>query len=112
MVFLWGFYESAKRLTYEERDDPAYGFHHRCRFVSEMALNESNAALQVNVINCQETAKVKTQHVRWQADLCVNKVEIDWGGDDVVIVDAARAMEPGRRTQNGRREGSATWPAS
>ena len=65
--------EQAGRVTYYERDDPENGVHHRFRFVSEMPLNESNADLRVNFIECWETVKGKVQHFSWVTDLRVNK---------------------------------------
>ena len=38
-----------------------------------MPLNESNAELRVNFIECWETAGGKVQHFSWVTDLCVNK---------------------------------------
>jgi hypothetical protein len=38
-----------------------------------MPLNESNASLRVNFIECWETVGDKVQHFSWVTDLCVNK---------------------------------------
>jgi hypothetical protein len=65
--------EQAGRVTYYDRDDAEKGIHHRFRFVSEMPLNESNADLRVNFIECWETVKGKVQHFSWVTDLRVNK---------------------------------------
>jgi hypothetical protein len=65
--------EQAGRVTYYDRDDAEKGIHHRFRFVSEMPLNESNADLRVNFIECLETVKGKVQHFSWVTDLRVNK---------------------------------------
>ena len=65
--------EQAGRVTYYERDDAKQGVHHRFRFVSDMPLNASNAALRVNFIECWETTKGKTQHFSWVTDLRLNK---------------------------------------
>jgi hypothetical protein len=65
--------EQAGRVTYYERDDAANGVHHRFRFVSDMPLNESNADLRVNFIECWETTQDKVQHFSWVTDLRVNK---------------------------------------
>lgn len=65
--------EQAGRVTYYERDDAATGAHHRFRFVSDMPLNESNANLLVNFIECWETTPDKRQHFSWVTDLRVNK---------------------------------------
>ena len=65
--------EQAGRVTYYDREDSEKGIHHRFRFVSEMPLNESNADLRVNFIECWETVKGKVQHFSWVTDLRVNK---------------------------------------
>jgi hypothetical protein len=65
--------EHAGRVTYYERDDAKKGVQHRFRFVSDMPLNASNAALRVNFLECWETAKGKTQHFSWVTDLRLNK---------------------------------------
>src|SRR5215813_666252 len=46
--------EQAGRVTYYEREDRKAGVHHRFRFVCGMPLNESNAELRVNFIECWE----------------------------------------------------------
>lgn len=65
--------EQAGRVTYYEREDRKAGVHHRFRFVCGMPLNESNAELRVNFIECWETVGGKVQHFSWVTDLCVNK---------------------------------------
>ena len=65
--------EQAGRVTYYEREDRQKGVHHRFRFVCDMPLNESNADLRVNFIECWETVKGKVQHFSWVTDLRVNK---------------------------------------
>jgi hypothetical protein len=65
--------EQAGRVTYYEREDAETGAHHRFRFVSDMPLNESNADLRVNFIECWETINGKVQHFSWVTDLRVNK---------------------------------------
>ena len=65
--------EQAGRVTYYERQDAATGAHHRFRFVSNMPLNASHAALRVNFIECWETINSKVQHFSWVTDLRVNK---------------------------------------
>jgi hypothetical protein len=65
--------EQAGRVTYYERQDAATGAHHRFRFVSNMPLNASHAALRVNFIECWETINGKVQHFSWVTDLRVNK---------------------------------------
>jgi hypothetical protein len=67
--------ERAGRVTYYDRDDPETGLHHRFRFVRDVPLNESNADLRVNFLECwawdPDTDKV--QHFSWVTDLRVNK---------------------------------------
>jgi hypothetical protein len=65
--------EQARRVTYYERQDAETGAHHRFRFVSNMPLNASHAALRVNFIECCETINGKVQHFSWITDLRVNK---------------------------------------
>src|ERR687896_1002491 len=65
--------ERAGRVTYYEREDRQKGVHHWFRFVCDMPLNESNADLRVNFIECWETVKGKVQHFSWVTDLRVNK---------------------------------------
>jgi Transposase DDE domain len=65
--------EQAGQVTYYERDDQATGIHHRFRFVSDMPLNESNAELRVNFIECWERDQDQVQHFSWVTDLRVNK---------------------------------------
>ena len=65
--------EQAGRVTYYEREDAATGAHHRFRFASDMPLNESNAEVRVNFLECWETLKGKVQHFSWVTDLRVNK---------------------------------------
>jgi hypothetical protein len=65
--------EHAGRVTYYERDDEATGLHHRFRFVSDVPLNASNAALRVNFLECWEWDQDTVQHFSWVTDLRVNK---------------------------------------
>jgi hypothetical protein len=65
--------EQAGRVTYYERDDADKGVQHRFRFVSDLPLNASNAALRVNFLECWETTKGKVQHFSWVTDLRVNQ---------------------------------------
>ena len=65
--------EQAGRVTYYERQDAETGAHHRLRFVSNMPLNASHAALRVNFIECWETINGKVQPFSWVTDLRVNK---------------------------------------
>ena len=65
--------EQAGRVTYYERQAHQQGIRHRFRFISDMPLNESHAALRVNFIECWETVKGKVQHFSWVTALRVNK---------------------------------------
>jgi hypothetical protein len=65
--------EQAGRATYYERDDAKKSVRHRLRFVSDMPLNASNTALQVNFLECWETAKGTPQRFSWVTDLRLNK---------------------------------------
>jgi hypothetical protein len=65
--------EQAGRVTYYDRDDPTTDSHHRFRFASAMPLNESNADLRVNFLECWEWSQDKVQHFSWVTDLRVNK---------------------------------------
>ena len=67
--------EQAGRVTYYERHDEATGLRHRFRFVSEVPLNESNADLRVNFLECWEWGPDtdKVHHFSWVTDLRVNK---------------------------------------
>src|SRR5215471_17602106 len=65
--------EQAGRVTYYDRDDPETGLHHRFRFVSDVPLNASNAALRVNFLECWEWDQDTVQHFSWVTDLRVNK---------------------------------------
>ncbi len=69
--------ERAGRVTYYERHERQKGMQHRFRFVCDMPLNASNAALRVNFIECWETVKGKVQHCSWVTDLWVNKGTVD-----------------------------------
>ena len=67
--------ERAGRVTYYDRHDETTGLRHRFRFVSEVPLNESNADLLVNFLECWEwdPDSDQVQHFSWVTDLCVNK---------------------------------------
>jgi hypothetical protein len=65
--------EQAGRVTYDDRDDPETGLRHRFRFVSDVPLNESNADLRVNFLECWEWEGDKVQHCSWVTDLRLNK---------------------------------------
>jgi len=65
--------EHAGRVTYYDRDDPETGLRHRFRFVCDMPLNEANAELRVNFLECWEWDQDQVQHFSWVTDLRVNK---------------------------------------
>jgi len=65
--------EHAGRVTYYERHDRAAGVVHRFRFVNDMPLNASNAAVRVNCIEYWEIGADKIQHFSWVTDLRVSK---------------------------------------
>jgi Transposase DDE domain len=65
--------EQTGRVTYYDRDAPEAGIHHRFRFVKDVSLNESNADLRVNFLECWETVNGQVQHCSWVTDLRVNK---------------------------------------
>jgi hypothetical protein len=67
--------EHARRVTYDDRDDPETGLRHRFRFVSDVPLNASHADLLVNFLECWEwdQDQDKVQHWSWVTDLRVNK---------------------------------------
>jgi Transposase DDE domain len=65
--------ERAGRVTYYDRDDPETGLRHRFRFVSDLPLNEANADVRVNFLECWEWDGDKVQHFSWVTDLRVNK---------------------------------------
>src|SRR2546426_4102356 len=64
--------EHAGRVTTYERHDRAAGVLHRFRFVNDMPLNESNAAIRVNFIEYWEVGDDKVQHFSWVTDLRVS----------------------------------------
>ena len=65
--------EQAGGVTYYDRGDPETGLRHRFRFVSDVPLNEANADLRVNFLECWEWDKDTVQHFSWVTDLRVNK---------------------------------------
>jgi hypothetical protein len=65
--------EQAGRVTSYDREDPETGMHQHFRFVSDVPLNESNADLRVNFLECWETVNSQVQHFSWVTDLCVTK---------------------------------------
>ena len=65
--------EQAGRVTYYDRDAPERGLRHRFRFVSDVPLNASHAALRVNFLECWEWEQDQVHHFSWVTDLRVNK---------------------------------------
>jgi Transposase DDE domain len=65
--------EQAGRVTYYERHDRAAKVVHRFRFVNQVPLNASNAAVQVNFIEYWESGQNKIQHFSWVTDLRVSQ---------------------------------------
>jgi Transposase DDE domain len=65
--------ERAGWVTYYDRDDAKTGLRHRFRFVSAVPLNEANADLRVNFLECWEWDQDQVQHFSWVTDLRVNQ---------------------------------------
>ena len=65
--------EQAGRVTYYERHDRAAKVVHRLRFLHQVPLNASNAAVQVNCIEYGEIGQKKVQHFRWVTDVRVSQ---------------------------------------
>ncbi len=65
--------ERAGRVTYYDRDDADTGLRHRFRFVNDLPLNEANADVLVNFLECWEWDRDKVQHFSWVTDLRLNK---------------------------------------
>ena len=65
--------EHIGRVTSYERYDRAAGLVHRFRFVNDMPLNESNAAIRVNFIEYWEMGADRVQHFSWVTDLRVSQ---------------------------------------
>src|SRR2546428_2121029 len=64
--------EHSGRVTSYERHDRAAGLVHRFRFVNDVPLNQSNAAIRVNVIEYWEMNDDRVQHFSWVTDLRVS----------------------------------------
>jgi len=64
--------EHSGRVTSYERHDRAAGLVHRFRFVNDVPLNESNAAIRVNFIEYWEMGADRVQHFSWVTDLRVS----------------------------------------
>jgi hypothetical protein len=65
--------EQAGRVTYYERHDRAAKVVHRFRFINQVPLNASNAAVQVNFIEYWEIGQNKVQHFSWVTDIRVSQ---------------------------------------
>jgi Transposase DDE domain len=65
--------EHSGRVTSYERHDRAAGLVHQFRFVNDVPLNESNAAIRVNVIEYWERSDDRVQHFSWVTDLRVSQ---------------------------------------
>jgi len=65
--------EHSGRVTSYERHDRAAGLVHRFRFVNDVPLNQSNAAIRVNVIEYWEMNDDRVQHFSWVTDLRVSR---------------------------------------
>jgi hypothetical protein len=64
--------EQAGRLTVYDREDAKTGRRHRFRFVRDVPLNEANADVRVNFLECWEWAGDQVQHFSWVTDLRVH----------------------------------------
>jgi hypothetical protein len=64
--------EHSGRMTSYERHDRAAGVIHRFRFVNDVPLNASHAAVRVNVIEYWEIGADRLQHFSWVTDLRVS----------------------------------------
>ena len=60
-------------MTYNERQDRVAGLGHRFRFVHDVPLHESNAALRVHCIAYWEIGDDQVRHGRWVTDVRVSK---------------------------------------
>ena len=65
--------EHSGRVTSYERHARATGLVHRFRFVNDVPLNESHAALRVNFIEYWEMGAERVQHFSWVTDLRVSQ---------------------------------------
>jgi hypothetical protein len=65
--------EHSGRVTSYERHDHAAGLVHRFRFVNDVPLNASNAAIRVNFIEYWEIGPDRVQHFSWVTDLRVSQ---------------------------------------
>ena len=65
--------EHLGRVTSDERHDRAAGLVHRFRFVNDVSLNESNAAIRVNCIEYWARGTDRIQHCSWVTDFRVSQ---------------------------------------
>ena len=65
--------EQAGQVRYYDRDDAQSGLRHRFRFANDLPLNEANADVRVNFLECWECDGDKMQHFSWVTDLRVTK---------------------------------------
>jgi hypothetical protein len=65
--------EHSGRVPSYERHDRAAGLVHRFRFVNDVPLNASHAALRVNFIEYWEMGADRVQHFSWVTDLRVSQ---------------------------------------
>jgi len=67
--------ERAGQVTEYDRHDETTGLRQRLRVVRDVPLNDANADLLVNCLECWEWDPDRDtgQHVSWVTDLCVNK---------------------------------------
>jgi hypothetical protein len=65
--------EQEGRVTYYDRNDPETGLRQRFRFVSDVPLKASHAALRVHFVECWEWDRATGQHFSWITDLRVSK---------------------------------------
>jgi hypothetical protein len=65
--------EHIGRVNSYERHDRATGLVHRFRFVNDVPLNESNAAIRVNFIEYWDIGADRVQHFSWVTDLRVSQ---------------------------------------
>lgn len=63
--------EQAGRVTYDDREDVATGVRHRFRFLRDVPLNEAQADVRVNFLECWEWDGDQEHHCSWVTDLRV-----------------------------------------
>ncbi len=65
--------EQAGQVRYYDRDEAQSGLRHRFRFASNLPLNEANADVRVNFLECWEWDGDQVQHFSWVTDLRLTK---------------------------------------